>query len=244
MALAFTFGSIVTAQDVDFYKDGEELGPAPSKLIVDQRVPAVCECDLTGDGIVDIYDLMQALDAWGSIGDVPEDVNGDGVVDAGDLVAIFENFGACIAYEARPRLVEGARGTEMSGNMACLLASDNHRFRVCTVPDDEAVTATWIVCHGPAKTASRIDLTVETGVNRTGVQTAVCLWNFVTERYDSIDEFTQPLTDTERHYPYVMSPSNYLSDTGLLVLRLRTSAAAGAPTHVMRIDHVEVMVTP
>ena len=48
--------------------------------------------DVTGDGIVDVLDLLAVLAAWGdcpSQGDCPADINGNGVVDVLDLLIVL-----------------------------------------------------------------------------------------------------------------------------------------------------------
>jgi len=54
-----------------------------------------CTGDITGDGTVDVLDLLAVLAAWGATGDVPEDVTGDGVVDVLDLLEVLAAWGAC-----------------------------------------------------------------------------------------------------------------------------------------------------
>ncbi len=60
------------------------------------EIPDVCEClaDLSGDGTVDVTDLLALLGAWGLTG-VPEDLTGDGVVDVNDLLALLGVWGPC-----------------------------------------------------------------------------------------------------------------------------------------------------
>ncbi len=48
--------------------------------------------DVTGDGIVDVVDLLAVLSAWGPCPDCPEDLNGDGVVDVLDLLIVLSNW--------------------------------------------------------------------------------------------------------------------------------------------------------
>ena len=62
-------------------------------------VPDVCETplgDLTGDGVVDVSDLLVLLGAWGSCGDgasCDADLNLDGTVDVSDLLMLLGNWG-------------------------------------------------------------------------------------------------------------------------------------------------------
>ena len=53
-----------------------------------------CPADVTGDGVVDVLDLLAVLAAWGQ-GGVPEDITGDGVVDVLDLLEVLESWGPC-----------------------------------------------------------------------------------------------------------------------------------------------------
>jgi len=56
---------------------------------------AECPGDCTGDGVVDVLDLLAVLAAWGQTGALPEDVTGDGVVDVLDLLAVLGAWGPC-----------------------------------------------------------------------------------------------------------------------------------------------------
>ncbi len=55
---------------------------------------ADCPEDCTGDGVVDVLDLLALLSAWGQSG-VPEDINGDGTVDVLDLLDVLGAWGPC-----------------------------------------------------------------------------------------------------------------------------------------------------
>ena len=48
--------------------------------------------DATGDGVVDINDLVAVINAWGECLGCPEDINGDGYVDIDDLVMVINNW--------------------------------------------------------------------------------------------------------------------------------------------------------
>jgi len=57
--------------------------------------------DVNGDGIVDIYDIVEAIVAFGATPASPRwnpfiDINGDGVVDIYDIVLIARNFGKTV----------------------------------------------------------------------------------------------------------------------------------------------------
>jgi hypothetical protein len=57
-------------------------------------VPDVCECigDITGDGEVDVDDVLGLIAAWGTDGG---DVDGDGHTGVNDLLLMLEAWGAC-----------------------------------------------------------------------------------------------------------------------------------------------------
>ncbi len=54
-----------------------------------------CPADLTRSGTVDVFDLLQLLNAWGACTDCPEDLNSDGAVDVFDLLQLLDSWGAC-----------------------------------------------------------------------------------------------------------------------------------------------------
>jgi hypothetical protein len=46
--------------------------------------------DITGDGIIDVSDILALIGSWGSCsGDCPADLNGDGVVGVSDLLLLL-----------------------------------------------------------------------------------------------------------------------------------------------------------
>ena len=53
----------------------------------------VCEADLTGDGVLDIFDVFAFLDMFNA-GDAGADLNGDGVLDIFDVFAYLDGFNA------------------------------------------------------------------------------------------------------------------------------------------------------
>ena len=50
--------------------------------------------DITGDGQVDVDDLLFVFDQWG-LANSPADVNEDGIVDVSDLLIVVRNWGEC-----------------------------------------------------------------------------------------------------------------------------------------------------
>ncbi|MCI0629246.1 MAG: hypothetical protein L0Y44_01155 [Phycisphaerales bacterium] len=62
--------------------------------------PCGCPTDVSGDGVVNVDDLLAVISAWGSCppGSCPADIappGGDGVVNVDDLLAVISAWGAC-----------------------------------------------------------------------------------------------------------------------------------------------------
>jgi len=53
-----------------------------------------CQGDLTGDGVVDVNDLLQVITAWDGPGP-GGDANHDGVVDVNDMLLVISHWGVC-----------------------------------------------------------------------------------------------------------------------------------------------------
>ena len=53
-----------------------------------------CPADVTGDGVVNVVDLVEVIVHWGEPGG-PADVDGSGTVDVQDLVAVILEWGSC-----------------------------------------------------------------------------------------------------------------------------------------------------
>lgn len=54
-----------------------------------------CSGDATGDGFVDVTDLLLVISAWGQSGPNQADVTGDGVVNVSDLLLVIGAWGTC-----------------------------------------------------------------------------------------------------------------------------------------------------
>jgi len=74
---------------------GEDLGSFGSGGDAFIRVLLAPECpaDITGDGVVDVLDLLEVLSQWGTSGDA--DITGDGIVDVLDLLEVLAAWGPC-----------------------------------------------------------------------------------------------------------------------------------------------------
>ena len=53
-----------------------------------------CPADITGDGVVDVLDLLEVLGQWGTSGSA--DITGDGTVDVLDLLEVLAAWGPCV----------------------------------------------------------------------------------------------------------------------------------------------------
>ena len=49
--------------------------------------------DVTGDGQVDVSDVLAVISAWGPCSSCSEDINGSGIVDVTDLLIVIGNWG-------------------------------------------------------------------------------------------------------------------------------------------------------
>ncbi len=56
---------------------------------------ALCPADITGDGMINVADLLLVITNWGSVG--AGDINHSGTVDVGDLLMVITNWGLCPA---------------------------------------------------------------------------------------------------------------------------------------------------
>jgi len=54
-----------------------------------------CPADISGDGQINVTDLLGLLAAWGPNPGHPADINGDGQVNVTDLLALLAAWGIC-----------------------------------------------------------------------------------------------------------------------------------------------------
>ncbi|MCI0365821.1 MAG: hypothetical protein L0Y44_14400 [Phycisphaerales bacterium] len=54
-----------------------------------------CPADISGDGIINVADLLLVIGSWGAGAGSPADINDDGVVNVVDLLAVISAWGAC-----------------------------------------------------------------------------------------------------------------------------------------------------
>jgi hypothetical protein len=61
-----------------------------------QPSPAIdCPADVTGDGFVNVTDLLLVIGAWGQTGPNAADATGDGAVNVSDLLLVISAWGTC-----------------------------------------------------------------------------------------------------------------------------------------------------
>ncbi len=74
---------------------GAEL--SPNEFTVGECADPVdpCPADLTGSGVVNVFDLLELLGDWGACEGCPADLNGDGVVNVFDLLELLGEWGSC-----------------------------------------------------------------------------------------------------------------------------------------------------
>ena len=72
-----------------------DIADGTSQDLDGDGVPDECQCpaDITGDGTVDVLDLLQVLGQWGAAGSA--DITGDGIVDVLDLLQVLGAWGPC-----------------------------------------------------------------------------------------------------------------------------------------------------
>jgi len=54
-----------------------------------------CPADLSGDGVVDVNDILAIVSAFGGCSDCPEDIDGDGEVGVNDILIAIAAWGPC-----------------------------------------------------------------------------------------------------------------------------------------------------
>lgn len=57
--------------------------------------PNPCPADITGDGAVNVSDLLAVINSWGPCPGCGADINGDGQVNVTDLLAVINSWGPC-----------------------------------------------------------------------------------------------------------------------------------------------------
>ncbi len=76
--------------------DSEDIADGTSEDVDGNGIPDDCECpgDITGEGIIDVEDILLVIAAFGQDGG-DEDINGNGQVDIADILILIDGWGAC-----------------------------------------------------------------------------------------------------------------------------------------------------
>ena len=142
-----------------------------------------------------------------------------------------------------------AGGNLVGGDLQSLEESDDDYVQIDAQLSNLGtayISRTLVRAKSPATTVSRLDLTLETGVDAELVTTRVFLLNFDTGDWDLLDGFTQSEADSEAMILDVPNPNAYVRDDhGQIAVQIETRAnAAQVPDgYIFRIDHVELAVT-
>ena len=72
---------------------GEKVGKRAAARIVALLEGNAVSTDLTGNGTVEVDDLLGIINSWGNCAaPCPADINGNGVVDVDDLLAVLNDW--------------------------------------------------------------------------------------------------------------------------------------------------------
>ncbi len=142
-----------------------------------------------------------------------------------------------------------AGGNLVGGDLQSLEESDNDYVQIDAQLSNLGtayVSRTLIRAKSPATTVSRLDLTLETGVDAALVTTRVFLRNFDTGDWDLLDGFTQSESDSQAMILDVPNPNAYVRDDhGQIGVQIETRANADQVPggYIFRIDHVQIAIT-
>lgn len=93
--------SFTIKQDGTLAQNGDTFstqGSRPWDITVWPGVVSVCTADITGDGLVNVNDLLVVIGAWGNCparGTCDGDITGDNAVNVDDLLMVLGAWGAC-----------------------------------------------------------------------------------------------------------------------------------------------------
>jgi hypothetical protein len=94
LASALELDGVPAGESVELVMVGAMNDGTPFSASDCITLPPSCECDLDGDGYVDVSDLRLVIMSWGQHGG-EADLNGDGRVNVLDLLIVVRNWGAC-----------------------------------------------------------------------------------------------------------------------------------------------------
>ena len=74
-------------------------GSTAPKMLFLVDIPDACEGDMNADGYVNVTDMLQLIDSWGSCNPGPNscdaDLDGDTYVNVSDLLILIDSWGSC-----------------------------------------------------------------------------------------------------------------------------------------------------
>ncbi|MEE2907254.1 MAG: proprotein convertase P-domain-containing protein [Planctomycetota bacterium] len=76
--------------------DSDDIANGSSQDVDGNGIPDECECpgDVTGEGVIDIEDILLVIGAFGQTGGIA-DIDGSGIVDIADILIVIEGWGNC-----------------------------------------------------------------------------------------------------------------------------------------------------
>lgn len=77
--------------------DAEDISQGFSADINLNGIPDECEClgDINNDNFVNVEDIFNTINDWGSCDGCFSDINLDGIVDISDLLYVISSWGPC-----------------------------------------------------------------------------------------------------------------------------------------------------
>ena len=74
-------------------------GSDAAKMLFLVDIPDACEADMNADGYVNVTDMLQLIESWGSCNPGPNscnaDLDGDSYVNISDLLILIDSWGSC-----------------------------------------------------------------------------------------------------------------------------------------------------
>ena len=74
-------------------------GSTAPKMLFLVDIPDACEADMNTDGYVNVTDMLQLIESWGSCNPGPNscnaDLDGDSYVNISDLLILIDSWGSC-----------------------------------------------------------------------------------------------------------------------------------------------------
>jgi hypothetical protein len=139
-------------------------------------------------------------------------------------------------------------GTPLNEGLGRLALADDRSLLIRSVREGEARrTELRIDAQAPAPTTSRLDVTIETGADSTGIVTTVQIWDDAAQTWITLASAAQPQADTVRTILNVPNRGRFIRP-GDRRVRMRIIGEApvgsGLGAYTYRVDHVSLVMTP